>query len=48
MAVLGSILNPSAEALKTPDPCPLFSAFLVTLALILIINLRFGFIHFIC
>jgi len=33
MAVLGSILNPSAEALNTPDPTPLLSAFLFTLAL---------------
>lgn len=33
IAVLGSILKPSADALKTPDPTPLLSAFLFTLAL---------------
>ena len=33
IAVLGSILKPSADALNTPDPTPLFSAFCLTLAL---------------
>ena len=33
IAVLGSILNPSADVLNTPDPTPLLSAFLLTLAL---------------
>ena len=33
MAVLGSILKPSADALNTPDPTPLLSAFCLTLAL---------------
>jgi hypothetical protein len=33
IAVFGSILKPSADALNTPDPTPLLSAFLLTLAL---------------
>ena len=48
IAVLGSILKPSAEVLNTWDPAPLFSAFLLTLALdfIYLFNLPLGFIHF--
>ncbi len=33
IAVFGSILKPSADALNTPDPTPLLSAFLFTFAL---------------